>query len=139
MTIARAIRLLLGFAATCIVLWSFAYVGTQVFSRDTRQGGITLTLLHWGDKAEDVIVEDLIHRYESDHPGVRIIRINPGYGDFRPKLKTMMAAGTPPDIFYLPPDILPELATLKLIRPIDYYIEKDRTAGPACYLDDVVP
>jgi multiple sugar transport system permease protein len=121
------------------VLWSFAYVGSQIFTGKSRQGGITLTLLHWGDKAEDVIVEDLIHRYETDHPGVHIVRINPGYGDFRPKLKTMMAAGTPPDIFYLPPDILPELATLKLIRPIDDYIERDRAAGQAGYLDGFWP
>src|SRR5262249_57190334 len=48
-------------------------------------------------------------------------------------------AGTPPDIFYLPPDILPELATLKLIRPIDDYIERDRAAGQAGSLDGFRP
>ena len=37
----------------------------------------------------------------------------------------MLAAGTPPDLFYLPPDIFPELATQKLIRPIDDYVARE--------------
>src|SRR4051812_34534004 len=130
MTIARAIRLLLSLVAILIVAWAFFDVGHRLIgeqlgqraSSDPAQQKITLTLLHWGDKAEDVIVEDLIHRYEREHPNVKILRINPGYADFLPKLKTMMAAGTPPDIFYLPPDVFADLATLKLIRPIDDYV-----------------
>src|SRR5262245_47389573 len=133
MTIARATRLLLWFMTLCVVGWSFSFVGRQIVSGQEHGRKITLTLLHWGDKAEDVIVQDLIDQCEADHPDVHIVRSNPGYGEFRPKLTTMMAAGTPPDIFYLPPDILPELATLKLIRPIDDYIDRDTRAGQAQY------
>src|SRR4051812_3787071 len=147
MTIARAIRLLLSLVAILIVVWAFFDVGHRVVNQhlderataDAGQQKITLTLLHWGDKAEDVIVDDLIHRYEHEHPHVHILRVNPGYNDFRPKLKTMMAAGTPPDIFYLPPDIFAELANLQLIRPIDDYVERERAAGQAGYIDDFWP
>src|SRR4051795_4416138 len=112
MTIARAIRLLLALVATCIVVWSFVDVGKRAWSKQSHgDASITLTLVHWGDKAEDVIDQDLIDEYERTHRGVHIIRINPGYDQFLPKVKTMMAAGTPPDVFYLPPTALPEMAT----------------------------
>jgi ABC-type glycerol-3-phosphate transport system substrate-binding protein len=121
MTIARATRLLLAFASLLIVVWSFWDVTVRAIAKHRLEHSrpITLTLLHWGDKAEDVIVNDLIASYEREHPNVHIIRINPTYLSFRPKLKTMMAAGTPPDIFYLPPDVLPEL------RRRDYHAADD--------------
>jgi multiple sugar transport system substrate-binding protein len=100
---------------------------------------IVLTVLHWGDRAEDVIVQSQVDHYMRENPRVKIIRINPSYDLFRPKLKTMMAAGTPPDVFYLPPDVFPELATQNLIRPIDDYIDKEKAAGQAEYLKDFWP
>jgi multiple sugar transport system permease protein len=139
MTIARAIRLLLWLITLSVVGWSFFYVGKQIVARDRGDGRITLTLLHWGDQSEDVIVQDLIDEYKRDHPHVRIKRINPGFNQFRPKLKTMMSAGTPPDVFYLPPDLLARLATLELIRPIDDYVAADRAAGRAGYMDEFWP
>jgi multiple sugar transport system permease protein len=139
MSIARAIRVLLWMITISIVGWSFYYVGRQILTRDGDGGRVTLTLLHWGDQVEDIIVDDLIKEYEKNNPHVHIKRINPGYGQFRPKLKTMMSAGTPPDIFYLQPDFFPTLATLDLIRPIDPYIEKDRAAGQAAYMEGFWP
>src|SRR5256885_9246433 len=105
MTIGRATRYLLAIASLLIVVWSFFDVPHRAIAKHRLEHSkpITLTLLHWGDKAEDVIDEDLIHSYESLHPNVHIVRINPTYDHFREKLKTMLAAGTPPDIFYLPP------------------------------------
>src|SRR5262245_37219884 len=98
MTLARTTRLLLAFIALMIVVWSFFDVGRRVLARRSREHArpITLTILHWGDRAEDVIVQDLADRYMAENPQVQIIRINPTYGNFRPKLKTMMAAGDPP-------------------------------------------
>jgi multiple sugar transport system permease protein len=141
MTLARASRILLAVAAALIVAWSFFDVGRRALARREMEHDrpITLTIMHWGDRAEDQIVQDLAERYMAEHPQVRIVRINPGTGDFRAKLKTMFAAGTPPDVFYLPPDLFPELATLKLIRPVDEYVAKDRAAGQGKYLDDFWP
>jgi multiple sugar transport system permease protein len=141
MSIARAIRLVLSLVAICIVVWSFYDVGRRaVIKRQSEHDRpIVLTVLHWGDKAEDVIVQNLIDRYEADHPNVRLVRINPGGPNYRPKIKTMMAAGTPPDVFYLPPDIFPELAHLKVVRPIDDYVARERATGNAAYLDDFWP
>lgn len=132
MTLARAMRLLLALAATLTIVWSFVDVGRRAVGRWRTGHGraVTLTVMHWGERAEDAVVQQLVERYQRENPDVEIVRINPGSsGDFRSKLKTMLAAGTPPDVFYLPPDAVPELATLKLVRPLDEYIERDIASG----------
>ncbi len=139
MSIARAIRLLLVLVSCLIVIWSFVDVGRRIVlqRQAERERPITLTILHWGDPAENAIVQTLVERYMADNPHVRIQRIHAS--EMRSKLKTMLAAGTPPDLFYLPPDLLPEMASLKLIRPIDDFIEQERAAGTAGFFDDYFP
>jgi multiple sugar transport system permease protein len=139
MTIARAIRLLLVGCTLVLLAWAFLDVGRRAVARwlDARERPVRLTLLHWGSKEEDAIVQELVDRYMAMHPRVHVTRINAG--DFRSKLKTMMSAGTPPDLFYLPPDLLPELASLELIAPIDDRIAADVAAGNGALYDDYFP
>jgi multiple sugar transport system permease protein len=143
MTVARAIRILLSFATLLIVVWSFYDVIDRAWARqvDARKRPITLSILHWGNAAEAGVVQALVERYEKQNPHVRIIRIHTPGGDVEMthKLKTMLAAGTPPDLFYLPPGLLPEMAQMKLIRPIDDYLEAERKAGTGAFLDDYYP
>ncbi|HEY1923571.1 MAG TPA: extracellular solute-binding protein, partial [Tepidisphaeraceae bacterium] len=134
--IVRTARILLALAAAAIVVWSFFDVGRRVVDQHRDDRPITLTVLHWGGPAEDKIVADIVAAYQKTHPNVHIIRMNPGDPDTtRNKLKTMLAAGQPPDVFYLPPDMLPEFATLKIIRPLDDYVAKESKP----WMDDFVP
>ncbi len=143
MSIARAIRLLLGLATVLIVTWAFFDVAHRVTLKWKQQHDrpITLQILHWGNTGEAGIVQALVERYESEHPNVRIIRIHTpgGSGEMKNKLKTMLAAGAPPDLFYLPPDELAPLAQMDLIRPIDDYVEREKKAGTGAFLDDYYP
>src|SRR4051812_5959356 len=141
MTIARSIRLLLALAAVLVVVWSFVEVGARIYrEHDPRDRRTVLTVLHWGDSAEAKIVQDLCDRYMREHPDIKIIRIGTSPGnDYASKLKTMLAAGTPPDAFYLPPELLPEMASLKLVRPVDDFIAQEKQAGKAAWLDDYYP
>jgi multiple sugar transport system permease protein len=141
MTIARALRWLLAMASLLIAAWSFFDVGVRIIRQQTAEhGAITLTLLHWGAKDEDSIVESLAQAYMKEHPGVRIVRINGGDGGgMTSKLKTMIAAGDAPDLFYLSPDLMPELANLKLIQPIDEYVNREIAAGNRAWFDDYYP
>jgi multiple sugar transport system permease protein/multiple sugar transport system substrate-binding protein len=136
MVIARFARFLLALAAAVIVVWSFYDVGRRAWDRHSDRRPITLTVLHWGAPSEDKIVADIVAAYEREHPNVRIIRINPGDADTtRNKLLTMLAAGQPPDVFYLPPDLLPELAKLKIVRSLEPFIAHEDKA----WMDDFVP
>jgi ABC-type sugar transport system permease subunit/ABC-type glycerol-3-phosphate transport system substrate-binding protein len=129
MNIVRFIRFLLGLVALAIVLWAFYDVGrrTVLQYQQDRARPITLTVLHWGDPAENNIVKTLCDRYTAQHSNVRIVDIQAV--DIAPKLRTMLAAGTPPDLFYLPPTYLPSLAQLKVLHPIDEFLNEDKQAG----------
>src|SRR5437867_1315546 len=99
MTISRAIRLLLVSITILIVIWSFFDVARRIVTKRGAEHDrpVTLTILHWGAKDEDVLVRQQVERYQQLNPRVRIVRINTGdSGAMRSKLKTMMAAGTPP-------------------------------------------
>lgn len=143
MTFGRAIRLLLILASVLIVGWSFFDVGIRTWNHRAleRQRPITLQVLHWGNAAEAGVVETLVQQYERQNPQVRIVRIHtPGGGDdLMHKLRTMLAAGTPPDLFYLPPNALSELANLNVVRPIDDFLDAERRAGTAGFLEDFYP
>jgi multiple sugar transport system permease protein len=124
MSFASIVRKILLIVVVAIVAWAFFDYGRRfVWHRQQlAERPIELTVMHWGDPAEDKIVADLVTTYERDNPKVRINRINPGAGGFDQKLMTMMAADTPPDVFYLRPDTMPRLAELKLIAPMDPFI-----------------
>jgi multiple sugar transport system permease protein len=136
MTFARAIRMLLALAAGAIVVWSFYDVGRRAIARHSDKRPITLTVLHWGAPSEDKIVADIVAAYQKGHPNVHINRINPGDADAtRNKLLTMLAAGQPPDVFYLPPDLLPQMANLKALKSLEPYVAKEDKA----WMADFVP
>jgi multiple sugar transport system permease protein len=98
------LRGLLMVTAGLLVLWAFVWVGARAF-RDVGEQGVTLRVMHWsggGGQEEDKIVEASLRAFEQVHPGIRVQRINPGdSGQFFTKLQTMMAAGDPPDVFYM--------------------------------------
>ncbi|HEY3593129.1 MAG TPA: hypothetical protein VGL13_04625, partial [Polyangiaceae bacterium] len=91
-----------------MIAWSFFDVGARVLARREERAHrpVNLTVVHWGAPSEDKIVADLCAAYVKEHPEVNIERINPGAEHEREKLETMIAAGEPPDVFYLAPDQL---------------------------------
>lgn len=95
--------------------------------------------MHWsggGGKQEDAIVADAIDAFMAEHPGTRVIRINPGDpGQFYTKLQTMMAAGDPPDLFYMNFERLPIFVDAEQLMDLDTLVSAD----PDFALDDFFP
>ena len=116
-----------------LVLWAFARVGIREASRFTGTGSDTeLVVMHWsgdGGPAEDAIVERALERFEEANPGIRVTRLNPGdAGSFYTKLQTMMAAGTPPDVFYVGAERLASYADAGLLLPLDEWVGVEGTS-----------
>src|SRR5207244_255578 len=83
-------------AAVGVLVWAFALVVTRwVGNAWTEASHKQITLLHWGTPEEEAIVQHACDAYTKANPGVSILRIQAS--DFESKLKTMIAAGTPPD------------------------------------------
>jgi ABC-type sugar transport system permease subunit/ABC-type glycerol-3-phosphate transport system substrate-binding protein len=123
MTVGKAIRWLLAWAAALVVLWSFFAVGMRFYrEHDPNDHRTPLVMLFWGDASEEAIVSDLVAQYSASHPNIKIIPIHAS--DYDSKLKTMLAAGTPPDVFYLDSNYVSEFASMKLLGNLDPYIAK---------------
>src|SRR5450432_2317282 len=121
--IRSAIRWLLAAAAALVVVWAFITVGLRLWhEHDPRDHRTQLVVLHWGDSSEDRIVQHLQEQFEAEHPNIKIIRINAT--DFDSKLKTMLASGTPPDLFYIEYQNVPEFASMHLLADLEPLIAK---------------
>ncbi len=133
--ILAAARWLLALAAVVLVVGSFGWV----IARGVRGGGAQpgqtqLTILHWGDKTEDAIVAGLVRDFEAQNPDIRVVRSNVGSpAQLQTKLQTMLAAGDPPDLFYLIFEKVAAFASQGVLEEIEPYVTRDRAAGaPDC-------
>ena len=131
----RFLRGFLAVLALALVAWSFLRVGQRTWSnwRDRAAVDKELVVLHWsgeGGPEEDAIVEQALRDFEKAHPGVRVRRINPGdAGSFYTKLQTMLAAGEPPDLFYVGAERVASFADMDLLEPLDARLEADAKSG----------
>ncbi len=127
---ARSVRWALALAAAILVAWAFVHVAIRQASGPSGpRDGIVLRVLHWsgeGGPEEDEIVDRSLRAFEAANPGIRVERINPGdAGSFYTKLQTMMAAGDPPDVFYVGNERVPSFAELGLLEPLDEFVARD--------------
>ena len=131
----KAARGFLAGAALLIVVLSFARVIVRELGGDGGGAEVELVVMHWsgeGGPEEDAIVERCLADYEAAHPGVRVRRINPGdAGSFYTKLQTMMAAGTPPDVFYMGNERLAVFAASDLLLSVEPFLAADAADPPA--------
>ncbi len=133
--LAIGLRWLLGAAALLIVLWSLVHVTARGFRDDAEGRSQMLRVLYWGDPQERMIVAEQIARFEADFPDVKVVPIHADFANFDAKLKTMLAAGEPPDVFYLKAVSLADFASLGLVEAWDAQLADD----PPAWIDDVYP
>lgn len=124
--------------AVVLTVWAFARVGTRELSRAlTGESGdaVELVVMHWsggGGQQEDRIVEDTLRAFEAANPGITVRRINPGdSGQYFTKLQTMMAAGDPPDVFYMDFERIPTFAAAGQLAPLDDAVPVEAYFAPA--------
>jgi len=58
-----------------------------------------VSLMMWGGAIEEKQMKEYLAAFNEEYPDVKVEIIRPA--DYWPKLMSMMAAGTPPDIFYM--------------------------------------
>lgn len=125
-----------------IVVASFARVLVRELTRGSDGAAVELVVMHWsgeGGQEEDAIMAEALRAFEGTHPGIRVKRINPGdAASFYTKLQAMLAAGDPPDVFYVGAERLPAFASMGLLRPVAPFLHRDASDPPAnpVVLDD---
>jgi len=123
-----------------VIAWAFVHVAVREWNRSSGTDERTeLVVMHWsgdGGQEEDQIVDASLRAFEAANPGIRVRRVNPGdAGSFYTKLMTMLAAGEPPDVFYVGNERVPSFADIGLIRPLEPFLDADRAANDPTAID----
>ena len=130
----------LGLGAAILICWAFLRVGWREILRvvDPEGGRIELVLMHWsggGGQEEDEIVARSIEAFEAANPDISVVRINPGdSGQYFTKLQTMMAAGEPPDVFYMDFGRMAPFAEAGQLEALDDWFDRERLREDAAAL-----
>jgi multiple sugar transport system substrate-binding protein len=89
-------------------------------------GGSKLTFMYWGTPEEKETVLNYIKKFTNENPDVQIEAILVDSLSFGQKLKTMIAGGTPPDVFYLDIEDFAGLAARGELLQLDDYLNRDK-------------
>lgn len=106
-------------AASIPVLLSAAGV-----SAAAKQEPVKLTFLVWGSQENVPIREAIVKAFEESHPNIKVETIfaPSGYWD---KLNAMIAAGTPPDVFWLSYQDVPSYVEKGMLYNLKELADKD--------------
>ncbi|RME09138.1 MAG: sugar ABC transporter substrate-binding protein [Ardenticatenia bacterium] len=92
-----------------------------------QQEQVTLKwFLRWDQTRVDNVARPVIEEFEQLHPNIKIELENIGSSsEYYTKLQTMVAGGTPPDVFYPATHVAYAYAFKGAIRPVQDFIERD--------------
>jgi multiple sugar transport system substrate-binding protein len=112
------------FAVAGLLLAAFYAWGRWERARSGAVGrSATIVFTGWGGIEERAIFGSLVARFRARHPEIAV--------DYRPvprsyveKLKTMMAGGVPPDVFYVPDGDFPGLVARGQLLSLETYVAR---------------
>ncbi len=81
------------------------------------------------------IINESIDKFQQIHPDIKIKKYLATWREYQSKMLTMIAGGTPPDIFRVAPDWIPEFVMKDALLPLDDYVKQSELVK----LDDFFP
>jgi multiple sugar transport system substrate-binding protein len=83
----------------------------------------TVTLQFWStynkaDKEDSTFVNVVIHKFEQENPGIKVVSVTYPYAELLPKFLASAAAGDPPDLMRSDIQWVPELAAQGVIEDV---------------------
>jgi len=85
-----------------------------------------LVLASWGSQEEIQAYQQVLRLFQERNPGIQVEYINIPSNEYLAKITAMMAAGTPPDVFFLNNIDFPGMASRGVLRPLDPFLKRDR-------------
>ncbi len=106
-------------------IFSFACLALLIFLAgcSRQRQGTELTYMLWGTPGEVATVQRVLDAYRKEHPEIAIKVIHAV--DYNRKLNTMIAGGTPPDVFYVNASDLQYYASKGALLDLQNLIERD--------------
>jgi multiple sugar transport system substrate-binding protein len=96
---------------------------TGIKLKETGKNG-TLTFAMWGTPPEKSAVYQVLQAFQKENPEIGIKVIHVDFYNYNDKLKTMIAGGTPPDVFYCDRPYFYDLASRGALLNLDEYVKQ---------------
>ena len=99
----------------------------------TRADEDVIELVVWGRGIgpNDKGLDDVVRKFEEEHPNIRVKMLGMGAGRMNPqKLMTSIVGGVPPDVIFQDRFSVPDWAHLGAFEPLDGLIARDRGTDP---------
>jgi multiple sugar transport system substrate-binding protein len=85
-----------------------------------------LVLASWGSQEEIQAYQQVLRVFQERNPGIQVEYINIPSNEYLAKITAMMAAGSPPDVFFINNIDFPGLASRGVLKPLDPFIQRDK-------------
>ena len=91
-----------------------------------KQTTITFACVYSSTDAGIKIIKESLDEFEKSNHEIKIKRLwlSQNFSQYSQKILTMIAGGTPPDIFRMAPDMLPQFIQKEVLLLLDEYIRK---------------
>lgn len=143
MTVREQRLYLAGFVAAVLAVAGLLLLAFAAWGRAGRHAtggghrGAELVFMGWGGVEERRVFSTLVRRFHARHPEIAV-EYRPVPRNYVEKLKTMMAGGVPPDVFYVPDGDFPALAARHQLLSLQPFIETSRVVRPEQFWDSAL-
>jgi multiple sugar transport system substrate-binding protein len=86
---------------------------------------VQITYMEWGDPAELDVWKAIVADFEAANPGVKVNVDVSDWDSYWTKLKTLLAANTPPDVFAMDAPLYPDYQSRGVLLNLQPYIDKN--------------
>ena len=90
---------------------------------------VELVFAYWGSPFERQAVKKVLQQFSQQHPNIRVRAQHIPGSNYTTKLATMVAAGTAPDIAYIPDPMISKWASAGWLMDLSDYFENDSEAS----------
>jgi multiple sugar transport system substrate-binding protein len=112
--------------------------GSSLFSSAAAQQA-EISFMIFGDPAEKAAYESLVAAFEQKHPDIDVEVIHiPGQSDYRRRLATDFAGGTPADITLINYRRYASFAAKRVLEPLGPYLEKSQVIKEADFYPETM-
>jgi len=99
-----------------------------------KQGPVTISFMAWGDPEELAVWQQIVDDFQAANPNIKVNVEVSDWDSYWTKLKTLLAANTPPDVFAMDAPLYLDYQSRGVLLNIQPYI--DKTPG---FLDGFYP
>ena len=86
---------------------------------------VQITYMEWGDPAELDVWKAIVSDFEAANPGIKVNVDVSDWDSYWTKLKTLLAANTPPDVFAMDAPLYPDYQSRGVLLNLQPYIDKN--------------